>query len=468
MDNEWAKQEMKGAKVWDPRCRRSLATICAKLVDHPEESLSKACGEASRQAAHRIFEHPRTTAEGLLQGHFEQTAARCGEYPLVLVSQDSTELEYTSHGAARDLGVLGKGTTRGLMAHSALAVTPEGLPLGLVHMALWTRDPATVGKKHDRRKLPTEEKESQKWIHGLRAVEAALPAGQRVVIVADREADVFAYLAAPRRENTALLIRASSPRTVTVEREGEEGGVLRGSLLVVAMTAPVVGEMQVRVPRKPGQPECWVTLEVRATTVMVQPPKHRLANEPNTPQKVSVVCATETGPPLGEKPIQWILIATLSVATRDEACQIVRYYARRWVIERWHFTLKSGCKVERLQIDDAASLKHALAVYGVVAWRLLWMTHLARTDPKQPASRVVDEIEHEVLERTVRRPLPTVRDVVRAIAKLGGFAGTPSMGEPGVKSLWLGWRELQAMVAGYRLAHRPFVPTTDPFAMIHG
>jgi hypothetical protein len=458
---------MKGAKVWDPRCRKSLATICAKLTDHPEEAFSKACGEAARQAAHRIFEHPSSTVAGLLHGHIEQTAARCGEHELVLAVQDSTEYDYTSHKAVEGLGPLGRGTTRGLMGHAVLAVTPEGLPLGVLHLQLWARDPAKQGQKHDRRKKNTWEKESQKWIEGLAGVEAVLPAEQAVLLVADREADVFAYLAAPRRPNTELLIRACRARTVTVACPTEEGRVLRGSLLAVAKSAPVVGRMRVTVPRKPGQPECEVTLEVRATAVQVQPPRHRKAGEPNTPQAVSVVCATEVGPPAGEKPIQWILIPTQAVTTGEEACQMVRYYARRWVIERWHFTLKSGCKVEKLQFDDATSLKHGLAVYAVVAWRLLWMTHLARTDPEQPATAVVDALEHEVLEAATGRPLPTVRDVVRAIAKLGGFAGSPSMGEPGVKSLWLGWRRLDAMVEGYRLARRPYVPPLPPFPMLH-
>jgi hypothetical protein len=468
MASEWAQNEMKGAKVWDPRCRKSLATICEKLTDHPEEAFSKACGEAGRQAAHRIFEHPRSTGAGLLHGHVEQTAARCGEHALVLAVQDSTEFDYTSHKAVKDLGPLGRGLTRGLMGHTVLAVTPEGLPLGVLHLELWARDPAPGGQKHDRRKKNTWEKESQKWINGLVGVEAALPAEQPVLLVADREADVFAYLAAPRRPNTDLLIRACRARTVTVARPTEDGGVLRGSLLAVAVSAPVVGGMRVRVPRKPGQPEGEVTLEVRATAVQVQPPRHRKAGEPNTPQAVSVVCATEVAPPGGQKPIQWILISTRSVTTGDEACQMVRYYARRWVIERWHFTLKSGCQVEKLQFDDATSLKHGLAVYAVVAWRLLWMTHVARTDPAQPATTVVDPWEHVVLEAATRRPLPTVRDVVRAVAKLGGFAGSPSMGEPGVKSLWLGWRRLEAMVEGYRLARRPSVPPDLRFPMIHG
>lgn len=461
MVNTWARAEMQGAEVWDPRCRRSLATLCEKLADHPGASFSQAAGPASRQAAHRIFEHPETTVAGLLAGHAAQTASRAQAYPLLLAVQDTTECDFSGHKAAADLGPLGSGLTRGLLCHSVLAVSPEGLPLGVLHMALWTRDPAQAGQRQARRKKNTWEKESQKWLDGLTGMEAALPAEQCVLLIADREADVFAYLAAPRRAHTELLTRVCHPRTVVVERAAAEGGALRGSLLAVAKSAPVVGQLRVRVPRQPGQPEREATLEVRLTQAAVQPPCHRKAGEPNCPQPVSIVCATERDPPPGVQAIQWILTRTDRVRTAAAACQSIQYYARRWVIERWHFTLKSGCRVERLQFDDVTSLKHGLALYGVVAWRLLWLTHLARTEPEQPATLVLNGIERHVLEAAVQRPVLTVRDAVRAIAKLGGFAGSPAMGEPGVKSLWLGWRQLEAMIEGYCLAFQP------PFAMIH-
>src|SRR5713226_9473819 len=251
MESKWAQAEMKGARVWDPRCRQSLATMVERLTQHPEASLSHACGSAARPAAHRIFAHPSSTPTGLLQGHCAQTARRCEEHPLVLAVQDSTAFDFTSHKATADLGPLGPGFTRGLMGHSVLAVTPEGLPLGLLHLAIWARDPEQRGQKQTRRQRPTREKESQKWLDGLRGTEAVLPPEQPVLVVADREADVFAYLASPRRPQTDLLVRACQPRWVTVARPDAVGGEERASLLLVAKSTPVVGFMTVRVPRRP-------------------------------------------------------------------------------------------------------------------------------------------------------------------------------------------------------------------------
>jgi len=418
-----------------------------------------------RQAAHRLFEHPTTTVAALLAGHVEQTATRCADQAVVLAVQDSTEFDYTTHKATTGLGPVGRGQGRGLIGHTVLAVTPTGLPLGLLHLSLWARDPAQRGQRHDRRKRLTADKESQKWLTGLQATEAAVPPDQQVILVADREADVFAYLAAPRRPHTALLFRACRPRTVLVARPGAAGAE-RASLLAVAQSASVVGQMAVTLPRQPGQPEREVTLALRLTAATVQPPRHRQAGEPATPQAVWLVCATEVAPAAGAKPIQWLLVSTLAVEDAAGAAQLVRYYACRWVIERWHYTLKVGLQVERLQIDDATSLQHALAVYGVVAWRLLWLTHWARQAPEQPAATLLGPEERAVLAQASGRPVETVRQAVRAIARLGGFGGSPSEGEPGVKALWLGLRRLEAMVEGWRLAWQ--ARSSDAEDMIHG
>jgi transposase-like protein/transposase Tn5 family protein len=465
MGTDWAASEMEGAHLWDRRRRRSLAVLCARLAQQPAASFSAACGPGLRQAAHRLFEHSATTIAALLAGHVERTAARCRDQAVVLAVQDSTEFDYTTHKATTGLGPIGRGQGRGLLGHTVLAVTPTGLPLGLLHLAIWARDPAQRGQRHDRRQRVTAQKESQKWLAGLQATEAALPPEQPVILVADREADVFAYLAAPRRSNTALLFRACHPRTVS-EAGPAAGDAEHASLLAVAQSAPLVGQMQVILPRQPGQPERAVSLALRFTAVQVQPPRHRKAGEPATPQAGWLITASEVAPAAGTEPIQWLLVTTLAVEGAAVAEQLVRYYACRWVIERWHYTLKVGLQVERLQIDDATSLQHALAVYGVVAWRRLWLTYWAREAPEQPAISVIGPTEQAVLTQASGRPVETVRQAARAIARLGGFAGSPSEGEPGVKSLWLGLRRLEAMGEGWRLARQAL--SYDPVDMTHG
>jgi Transposase Tn5 dimerisation domain/Transposase DNA-binding len=458
-DFDWARQEMAFAQVWDARCRRSLTTLCHHLACSPGLSFSAACGTASRQAAHRLFSHESTSVPGLLQGHFLQTVARADAYPLLLVAQDTTELNFTTHPKTTGLGSLGGGpNARGLLLHSALAFAPDGLPLGLLHLQFWARPPKLRGQKHQRRERSTSQKESRKWIDTLQAVEAKLPPSQPVLLIQDREADVFDFLAWPRRPQTHLLVRATQPRRVLLPASSADEGDPQGTLLQVASEAPVVGERTVAVPARKGQEGRQATMSVQMTPLWVLAPKGRALAQEAPAVLLWVIRAVEREPPAGEKPIGWVLLTTLPVADGEGACQRVEQYAKRWGIERFHYTLKSGCRVERLQMETAETLMKAIGLYGVVAWRLLYLTHVGRVWPEAPAREVVTEEEREVLSARGKGEVRTAREAVRAIAKLGGFEGYPAAGEAGVKSLWQGVRRLQAMVEGWRLARATLPP----------
>jgi hypothetical protein len=442
---------MAGAQIRDRRRIKSVTKIVEKLADQPGVAFSTACGSAGRQAAHRLFEHKDTTVAKLLAGHIAQTAERCWEHDLVLAIQDTTSLEYHRHKAKQGLGPINDSPNgRGLFAHTVWAVSPEGLPLGTLHVQMWVRDAQEAGSRHQRRQRKPEEKESHKWREGLAGMEAALPPDQVVLLIQDREGDVFDFLAAPRRTHTHLLIRASHPRAVKVAAAEGGGPPQRSTLFAAVEAAEVVGTLTVCIARRPGQPARDATLTVRLREMEIQPPQRK--GVARVPQRVWVVQAREEDPPAGVEAVEWVLISTMPVLTSMQAVQMVRYYSRRWSIERFHFTLKSGCQVEKLQIDDVTSLQHALAVYYVVAWRLQHLTYLARIEPETPAQEVLAAEELAVLSQAESRAIGTVQEAVRAIAKLGGYTPYRNAPEPGVKVLWVGLRRLEAMVEGWRLA----------------
>jgi hypothetical protein len=457
MEESWARTEMAGVEVWDQRCRGSLERICDQVLARPEESFSAACGPGLRQAGSRIFGAPQRSVEKMLAGHVEQTAQRCQAHAEVIIAQDTTEVNYTSHKGARGLGpIKGNPDARGLLLHTALALTPEGVPLGLLSQESWARDPATFGTAAQRRTRPVAKKESQKWLTGSQRVAEALPDGPRVVLVQDREADVFAFLAAPRPAHVELIVRVCQPRRVEVAAGVEDGP---SNVLAAARQAPVVGQLQVQVPRKPGQPEREAVLELAASAVRVKAPRRRTADVPAGSLTLWVVRATEIAPPAGCKPIEWILLTTLAIDSFAAASRCVHDYALRWRVERFHYTLKQGGMVERLQFEEAHTLKNALVLYSIVAWRLLWLTYTARQQPEAPATEVLPPLELRVLEEATQTPVTTTRESIRALAQLGGFPTNPSAKEPGVKVLWRGLRRLEAMVEGRILAiqARPFM-----------
>jgi hypothetical protein len=147
-------------------------------------------------------------------------------------------------------------------------------------------------------------------------------------------------------------------------------------------------------------------------------------------------------------PINWRLLTTCPLTSFAEACLLVKYYSMRWFIERFHYVLKSGCNIERHRLASVDALQRLLAIANLVAWRLLWLTHLARLQPDLPCTVALSDAEWKALyvatNRTKQLPdkPPTLYQAVRAIAKLGGFLGRRSDGEPGVTVLWRGWQHL--------------------------
>jgi hypothetical protein len=348
---------------------------------------------------------------------------------------------------------------RGLFAHPALALPRVGVPFGLVHLSLWARDPAAHGvarEAYARALEATALKESQKWINGLWGAEASLPAHLPLLLIADREADFYDYFAAQRRPNTHLLVRARHPRKVEIQAPGpylpRRGGE---SLPVVLAAAPSLGTVEVAVPRKPQQRARVATLEIRVVHVWMRPPDLHKADDPlrdREPQEVWVVEAQEQDAPPGVEPLHWVLLITQRVEGFAAACQVVQDYRRRWVIEDLSQVLKSGVQAERLRMDDVETLQNTLALLYVVAWRVLYVRDLARFVPEAPAATLVNATEHAVLVAAAGRALPTVADVVQAIAALAGFPRYPSAGPPGIRTLWAGLQRLEGAVLGWRLA----------------
>ena len=183
------------------------------------------------------------------------------------------------------------------------------------------------------------------------------------------------------------------------------------------------------------------------------------AKAPRPSVSVIAILAVEEHPPKGQTAVCWRLLTTWPVETLADALGLVEAYTLRWIIERYHFVLKSGCQVEDLQLETAERLERALATYCLVAWRLLWLTYEARQDPDGPALGILTPTEQQVLAARMaelRHPLPaqpTCRDVVRAIARLGGFMGRTGDGDPGVKTLWRGFHELDLLARGWDLHH---------------
>jgi len=451
-------------KLGDRRLEERLHTMVEAFVERPESSIPSACESwAATLGAYRLLDNDAVEPEAILTAAAQATAERAVGQPLVLAVQDTTSIDYTGDGATTGRGPLEHPARQGLMVHTTLAVTEEGVPLGIVDQQVWARDPDQVGRRHGRRRIPIEGKESVKWLKGLRNAEARLGQTCRVVTVADREADVYDLFSLADQLQGDWLVRARHDRRLIGDEERLARAVRR---------APLAGRVVTEVPRRADQPLRRAELEVRFTRVTLAPPPQwetvraqwwdahpgtqRIAPDPAPPLEVGVVLVEEVDPPHGETPVSWLLLTSLSVDTPEAALQCVHYYRLRWLIERFHYVLKSGCGVERLQLESAPRLIRALTIYSLVASWLLHLTYQARAHPTAPVSAILDpESWHALYAFThpgqpIPHDPPSLEFAVRLIAQLGGFLGRKHDGNPGVKTIWRGLRRLTDITLAYR------------------
>lgn len=435
------------AEVGDARLTRRLVALEEDLSAQPSASIPQACGTwAGTKAAYRALASESVTPEAIREAHAQGTVERAEGCETLLVVQDTTCLDFTTRAATEGLGPMASPPGRGLFLHSALVVSPAGVPLGLVYQRTWARDPDAAGTRHQRKEKPTEEKESVRWLQSEAETLSRL-SNRCVVTVADREADIYDLLRRERREGAHLLIRSAQDRRVSGETK---------SLFQAVREAEVAGARTVRLNRQDDRPGRDATLSLRFRAVTVEPPTGRAGRAALPSVQAVALLVEEASAPDGVKPVSWLLLTTLPVATVAEAWRCVDWYTLRWLVERYHYVLKSGCKVEDLQLKEKDRLETALALYAVVAWRLLWLTYQARKAPDASCEVAFEPIEWQVLYVTTWQaqppPVPpSLREMTRALARLGGFLGRKHDGEPGVKVIWRGWKRLTDIVYGARL-----------------
>lgn len=446
----WAWDELRSTRLGDPRLELRLPRMVEDFAQHPEASCTEALGKAGAKAAYRFWDNPRVHAEDILAGHAEQSARRSIEYPVVLVAQDTTEIDLTSHPATQGTGYLASPNGRGLLLHTLLTISPTGVPLGVLRQFSWTRPMEQLGKRHRRRKRLLKEKESQRWLDGLTATAEGLAQHPHVVLMGDRESDLFDLFAVPRPANVDLLVRVCRERR-RVEHPARY-------LDTALEREPARGHVQIKIPARADRPARTARMSVRWLSLEVHAPRHG----PKRPSvRLTLILVEEINPPQGEKPVRWLLATTLAVESLEDALRYVQWYAYRWTIERFHFVLKSGCKIEQRQLETVQRMERAIPVFSIVAWRLLWLTLQARETPDAPCTMILEEFEWKVLWITVHarpRPLPamppTLREAVRMIAQLGGFLGRKCDGEPGPQTLWRGLRRLHDLSHGWLVARQ--------------
>jgi hypothetical protein len=450
----WALRELMQADLGDARLNERLVRLAERLSEHPEASIPQACGSrAEAKAAYRFWDNDAVSPSAILEPHRRRTVARAAAEPIVLVVQDTTDVNLTVQASIEGLGYLSRREAQGLWAHHLLCVSATGVPLGLLEQQAWTRSPSELGKRRTRNQRATAAKESQRWLDGLAAVERHLAAHPCVVLVGDRESDLFDLFAAPRAPHVELLVRTRDRRRCVVGPIKHLGDAVAAS--------PPRAQAVVEVPRADDRKPRQAALTLRWTRLTIRRPANHPAAAPDG-VSLSFVEAREDQPPPGVAPLCWLLTTTLAVETAEQATTVLRWYASRWRIERFHYVLKSGCRLEHHQLGARQRWERLLATLAIVAWHILYLAYEARRQPEVECTRVLSGDQWRVLYLAThpRSPLParppTLADALCDCAKLGGHLARKRDGPPGVKTLWRGWRRLADLVQGYQLAREQY------------
>ena len=446
----WVRREFGGAKLGDRRLEDRLLNLAGAFFAKPQANIPQACGSpAAAKAAYRFFDHHRVTMDALLAPHHRATVDRMRRESVVLVAQDSSSLRYTMHAEMQGIGPISNRVDgpQGLIVHSALAFRPDGLPLGLLDIEAWARDAAEFGKRIKCHDKPIAAKESFKWLRALTPIGAAAAQcpSTRIITLADREADIFEYLLGARTQGLDVVVRAKE-KNRRLEQQVQPLGMhmhLR----------PKAGTIALEVPRRGKQPARTAELSVRFDAVILPPP---YAKPELAAIELWAVLVREEQPPAEVKePLEWLLLTTVPVTGLVDAVERVQWYAKRWGIEVFHRILKSGCLIEDRQFATADRLEACLAIDAVVAWRIHYLTWLGRATPDLPCTVAFDDDQWKaVIVFKTRKPPPqqppSLRQMIRSIAQLGGFLARKSDGEPGTQTLWRGLQRMDDITAAFR------------------
>lgn len=452
----WAMEEMAGVDLSDERLDARVVTVLSALGQRPNVSIPAACGgRAEMQAAYRFFDNDKVTFEKVLEPHVERSRERVARQRVALLVQDTSEIDVTRpEQEVKGVGTL-DGSRAGFLVHEMQAFTTEGTPLGTVWAEIVNRTEgiahASAQTRAERQRTPIEEKESLRWLTGLRQARALAQQtpDTQCICVADSEADIYEVFAEPRGERPVdWLIRACQDRAL------ENGGpqhlrdqvlarplLYRVDLLIRGRKAKIAGEDR---GRRQNRVTRQAQVEVRAATLTLRAPWRSDRDLP--PVTVHVVLVSEPNPPADEPAVEWILLTTLPIDTLEQVRTVVEYYCVRWTIEVFFRTLKSGCRIERRRFEDVERLLPCLAICLIVAWRTLFVCRMGRECPDMDCGAIFEPSEWKAVWMTVYRKkpprkAPRLSEMVHLIASLGGYIERRNS-EPGAQTLWIGLQRM--------------------------
>lgn len=439
----WFAEEISTSHFGDKRLSHRFLKMLQQLSKAPASSVPEALHSHSETlAAYRFWNSDLVNDSKILAPHLASTLNRISGMKRVLAIQDTSEFDFTTHESNTGLGYLESDKQFGIKYHPLFIASPAGVQQGLLAHNFWTCSLSEYGKKRERQNKPIEEKESYRWLETVNHASYHISSDTEIINIADREADIYELFVMERTPNSKLLIRVSHNRSLQDKSQ---------QLFKALEDVKDCGHKQVTIGQRKGQSTRKAQLNIRYTRICLMPPQKK-THLPSV--ELTAIEVYEPSPPNDAKPVRWVLLTDMDVNSTKDIFNYVQYYSLRWLIDRYFFTLKSGCKVEDLQLESVTKLKNAIATYSIIAIKLMFAMYESRNRPEQTCEVFLQPKEWIVLywlthKKPPKETPPTLAEVILWIAKLGGFLGRKSDGLPGIKTLWRGYKRLNDAVNLY-------------------
>lgn len=452
MQMDFADREFGGAELGDGRLSSRLVRMGAAALARPAASLPAMMGaDADLEATYRFLNHPRIEPEQVLAPHIRRTVERCRTRPLVVVPHDTTDLMFGGEVERENLGRV-RNKKAGFEAHTSIAVEPGREARHMLGVLEVQRFNSHTSDRSGRggRSLNGDDR----WFNGVRSAEMSLGGAVEAVHVMDRASDSYQLWARMVAARYRFVCRLSKNRKLDPTHKlfdhladlAEQPAQLHRSVVLSRR-----GKQRGSVLRKihPARERRNAQLEVRASSVTIPMPDYCHGQDVPPELQLNIVHVREVNTPEGCDPVDWKLITTEPIDDEQHLADIVDAYRARWVIEEYFKVLKTGCAIEKRQLETYEGLAMVLALLAPVAWRLLQLRALAEAEPDRPAADALTPLQLRILRAKSRDPFPdepTIADACFAVARLGGFLKHNK--RPGWQVLGRGLHDLLLMEEG--------------------
>lgn len=489
MCSQWIDAEYETVDLGDKRLDRRLCRILARFFESADKSIKSACrGFGEVMGAYRFLNQEEITPDAVIAPHVEKTVERAREFETLFYVQDTSELDFTSQTTLEGSGPLTAARRRGYYLDLSHLFEASGLSLGTLRCNIYTHKEEGFGEADERSKtLPIEQKESFRWLEGYRhccRTQSSLP-DSSLIYLADAEADIYEIYdqwQSNRDRGGACcdwIIRKCHDRAcLPLDAHADTGEEpVRDKIESLLDKCGELGRVEVKVKRKTTRKRLkgkknervrkarTIVLSVKSVRVELNVPRRPAVagGKALAPVSVWVVQGKEIDPPEDEEPMDWILFTSLAGGTFEQAGRILENYALRWGIEVVFRVLKSGCRIEKLQLKSTGAVKNAIACYLVVAWRIIFLTKIGRQCPELPCECVFEKDEWQAIwaiengvgaVADLEGKVPGLNELILLIARYGGYLGRKCDGPPGAQAMWVGLQRLR----DFTLAWKQFDP----------